>query len=607
MNREEFEARYELIEQVTRGEIESHHALHHSGVVVMVHIVSAEPSFQAEIERAVLDVGGGPPDGQVLEVHRFEGRTVLVTRFLMDFVSLESWIAGGRTAPDEPSEIPGPVAPADGPEAGEETAPAAGEFTRMFEAASPPSDPPPSDPRVGTDEGSGDPSPEDGGGRPPAREAAGEFTRMFRPQEPGEETDTGGSEAAGPDPAPREEAAGKASPGLEAGDAAPAADGGPGAGEFTRMFRSPGTGTEDGPGPPAGPDVGTHLSTGGPAPASPEREGGGQAPADEAGAGEFTRMFRPADEAPSVRPAGSGGAPIPGSTPPVPPPPPQPTSDDGPGEFTRFFSAADTPADRPPDAPAAPAGGTDQGPGEFTRFFSAPDAPSTPPGGGSSPPPTRKTPRVSPPGKEPETPSWTDALRQPSREPARPAPPEPGSPPPGSPPETPRPVEGGFTQMFGAERRPVEPGSAPARAGSPPAPTAPPPEEAPGRSDRAPKPPRSATGGTPNLDALLRRPRVPRPRAPAVVRAPTPRNIVRAAAGAIGAASGARGGDGAGGGEQEAGGKPRRGLLIGIVAVAVVTLALVLFFALWDFTPSETEGTPPPEDSVSVPDAEPGR
>ena len=560
MNREEFEARYELIEQVTRGEIESHHALHHSGVVVMVHIVSAEPSFQAEIERAVLEVGGGPPHGQVLEVHRFDGRTILVTRFMMDFVSVESWIGRDRAPRGETPTVPGAASSPEGAETGS----APGEFTRMFQAPGPTAEPPEMDASAGSGRGAPGPPGPGAGGSPPAGRP-GEFTRMFEAPEavPGD---------AATEPAPPTEDSGSRSSEPETEGTAPAGDGGTGAGEFTRMFRAPATGSGHGPDR----DAPGHPAAEAPTPPPAPRE---NAPAEEGGGGEFTRMFRAEGVAPSAPPPEARG------TPPTPP--------------------------SPPPRPSPPA---EEGPGEFTRFFSAPDTSSTPARPGASPPPTRKTPRVSPPVSEPEVPSWTDALRQPAREPSSPATPETGA----SPPEaSPPPVDGGFTQMFGAERRPVEPGPA-ARSGdlarpgpsdrggdAPKAEDAPPPEQAPGRPGPKPGLPRGVAGSSANLDSLLRRPRVPRPRAPAVVRSPTPQNIVRAAAGAIEAASAAKG-SGDSGEEARPAGRSRRGIVIGMAVLAVLALAFVIFMALWDFTPEQTEGTSPPQDSVSAPPAEPG-
>jgi hypothetical protein len=82
MNLQEFEARYELIERVTEGDIESHHALHRSGVVVMVHFVSGIQEFRERVGRAAdrLSTAGG--DDRILESHEIDDRLVIVTRFL---------------------------------------------------------------------------------------------------------------------------------------------------------------------------------------------------------------------------------------------------------------------------------------------------------------------------------------------------------------------------------------------------------------------------------------------------------------------------------------------------------------------------------------------
>src|SRR5581483_9624914 len=110
--------------------------------------------------------------------------------------------------------------------------------------------------------------------------------------------------------------------------------------DFTRMFAPPGSPNEP------------------KAPAAPP------APAQQAGPGEFTRMFsapRPAAPPPAL--------PNEPKAPAAHPSPAQP----GPGEFTRMFSA---PSSAPPPvlpnepkAPAAPPAPAQQGAGEFTRMF----------------------------------------------------------------------------------------------------------------------------------------------------------------------------------------------------------------------------------------------
>ncbi|HSM04632.1 MAG TPA: hypothetical protein VK858_08410 [Longimicrobiales bacterium] len=599
MTRDEFEARYELIEQVTEGEIESHHALHHSGVVVMVHLVSGTEAFQDQVEQAVFEVGGSPPEGQVLEVHRLGDRRAIVTRFLMDFVSIQRWVGmDGAAAPgdaDPPgAETPGPSpvhhAP-DAPEGPEPVADAppegAGEFTRMFQAATPPAPP--------TSDGPPLPPVSDAPPAPPRPDLSAAPPPPDVPEAPPPSMPAGEGDA------------GRSWPGEQ----------GAGGGEFTRMFSRP----EQEPAPPPAP------------PPPPSAEPDATPPAADGAPGEFTRMFRP----PSMTPPAEGTGPDhpPGAAAPPPPPPPAtpdatpPATGGAPGEFTRMF--------RPPSAPTPPAGGTDappppetpappppppsagplqgsappaqDGPGEFTRFFAAHDAgPDLPDPDAMAP--TRKTPRVVPPEEPAADSSWADALRTPRREP----PPQTGdvgpAPAAGPKPEAPPPAEGGFTQMFGAQKRPAVPAnpSPPPAGGAPPPPPpsepgAAQPPKAPGHPPKVPGMPR---GRAPNLDAMLRRPRVPRPRAPAVVRAPTPRNIVRAAAGAVQAAGQMKGG--AGGGEdgaQAPGKKTPRAVIIGLVALIVITAGLLIFFALWDFAPNDAGGDTT-VDPVAAPAADPG-
>ena len=308
MQREEFQARYELIEQVSEGVIESHHALHHSGVVVMVHEVGGTPEFQDRIEAAARRTGGDPPDGQILEVHQIDDQRVIVTRFLMDFWSLERWIG---LDPAEVGEDPAP-ARADDP-----TAP-------------PPAPGPPSEEHV-------DPigSDEPGGAPTPGGEAPGEFTRMFQamaspeaPPAPPSQAPT--PAAAAPPPAPPAPPSGP-TPASQPADSEP--------GEFTRMFATPEVPSAPpppSPAPPSPPDVGSPGQT--------------PPPAGDEGPGEFTRFFtapeKPSSAVPPSTPAASGppaGSP-PSTVPPAGPPPPTPSLSDGPGEFTRMFQAPRSPS-----------------------------------------------------------------------------------------------------------------------------------------------------------------------------------------------------------------------------------------------------------------------
>lgn len=79
---------------------------------------------------------------------------------------------------------------------------------------------------------------------------------------------------------------------------------------------------------------------------------------------------------------------------------------------------------------------------------------------------------------------------------------------------------------------------------------------------------------------------------------------------AAGALQGAGQSDGAAGGEAEgeaqAPKKTSRGLLIGLGVVVVVVLLLLAFFAFWDFSGGEAEGSPDPEAVPAETVAEPG-
>ncbi|NNF25901.1 MAG: hypothetical protein HKN73_01600, partial [Gemmatimonadetes bacterium] len=181
MTRDELLARYDLIEQVTEGDVETHHALHQSGAVVMVHFLRGSPTRNLAVAQAVQRLGAGEgSSGKVLHVHDVEGQPVVVTRFITDFVSLEHWLAtlglpvaevdtgGDETlilqpgeglgrpldagavlqppppGPEEPPAPELPPSPVESPPPPQEPPPrgGGGEFTNMFRAAPPAETPP---------------------------------------------------------------------------------------------------------------------------------------------------------------------------------------------------------------------------------------------------------------------------------------------------------------------------------------------------------------------------------------------------------------------------------------------------------------------------------
>jgi hypothetical protein len=358
----EFEASYRLLQEITTlGGATTHHALSAEGVVVMVHIV--RPGGPTDL----LDRAQATGRERVIERVRVDDADVLVTRFIMEFESLEAWVAGQERSagPDSP---PAPTAtpPADLP--------------------APTSDPAPAD-------------------------APGEFTRLFRAPSSGPAGERGEEP-----PATEGPAAGGRAPGADdqqAADTEPE----PGArepGEFTRAFRAPrssstpaesptpsGSATPGEPSKPAEPSAPIGPGTPDqPAAAEPARPPKPTAPSASE-PGEFTRMFRAPEASPAAGADQEERAPTrpsPAADPPRPAPEPPPATPSAPPEPRWSFDAADRPAggadiqdgyaDRlrtsgptspAPDPPTPPAPEPDTGPGAYTRMISTQRPPPTAP------------------------------------------------------------------------------------------------------------------------------------------------------------------------------------------------------------------------------------
>ena len=216
MTRAEFDARYELIDQVADGRVTTHHALHQSGAVVMVHFLGGGADFQASVLDGVRRLGRGASEGKVLYLHEVEGQTVVVTRFLTDFVSLDQWFADQGI----------PLASGEGREGGGQAAVTRelGADPGSFADPVPPSEPAAPPPREPAPPPQSEPSPP-----PRAPDAPGEFTRMFSPLDEGGDPPPG--QGAGPAPFP------DTSPPPPDPQDAPPEPSGPG--EFTKLFERP--------------------------------------------------------------------------------------------------------------------------------------------------------------------------------------------------------------------------------------------------------------------------------------------------------------------------------------------------------------------------------
>ncbi|NJD10321.1 MAG: hypothetical protein FIB01_07705, partial [Gemmatimonadetes bacterium] len=167
MTSEQFQQEYRLLDRVTEGEVTTYHAQATTGAMVMAHFLRASPAGNDVLLRRLEAL---PPQDRrkVIAQVEVDGAPVIVTRFILDFSTLDEWLAAAGV----------PVAPGD---ASSDLATAPGEFTGAFAKPEP-----------------GGGAPDDflavfGAPEPPAADLAtpaletapGEFTGAFaRPQVP---------------------------------------------------------------------------------------------------------------------------------------------------------------------------------------------------------------------------------------------------------------------------------------------------------------------------------------------------------------------------------------------------------------------------------------
>jgi hypothetical protein len=281
---------FKLLVLIHDGETKSYLARHPSfDRTVMLHRLPKPGS--AECDELVGLMEGLSPAAQKMILERGEenGAGYLVTDKIPDFRNLRDWLAKEAPAPAPPVEPPA-------------SAPARGEFTRLFQAS----------PEANS-------TPDPPAAQPPAQPTAtqpGEFTRLFTGAQSSAATPVAGNivEPAPTAPQPRKPGAfTKAFQALsESGVSDPQPPGSSPRGEFTGFFQPPL------PPAPEQQDLGRPVSKPPDAPARPAFQQ----------AGEFTRMFGQAD------PAGAPAAPA--ADPPKPP---------APDPYAAMFSA-------PPPPPA---------------------------------------------------------------------------------------------------------------------------------------------------------------------------------------------------------------------------------------------------------------
>lgn len=333
MTDQEFKSRYQLLKKVNEGRVTTYHALAANGAVVMVHRLEASETDEHASLLGLIERLPADERARVLALDDVDGAPLIVTRFLLDFRDLRSWlettaiaapttpalpdretVAPSSDTPSTPEVAPAAIGPHVDTHRSDTAAAAPSEFTAMF--GRPLGVPP-------TETSAESAAPEAGSGMsaiPPSAPAEGEFTRMFR---------------------------------------SPAAETGPPV-EATKprdIFADASPPKADDPGKPLPREVEA------PPPSQPK----------PAGPGEFTRIFGAATTQEPVSGGTQGQAPRPADAPasqgnqPAPPVSPSPPPS--------MWEAAPTPVTPPPPPVQRP---TATGPGEFTRVFGAPERPPAP-------------------------------------------------------------------------------------------------------------------------------------------------------------------------------------------------------------------------------------
>ena len=363
MTNEQFSREYHLLDRLSQGPVVTHHAQSAAGAMVMVHFLRGTADENAGIARR-LDALTREYRARILAVVDVDGLTAVVTKFILDFTSLEDWLAAGAAQavasrdemaamPAAPVADPLPVTPPTAPSVeaplrAPNPAPQAagpGEFTRLFQAGTSqaaPQAPVTPQPLAAT----GPPAPQRSSGAP------GEFTLLFRgtppagsvpqsdaPRDPGPPPATPSPPA--PPPAALSQPIQPVQPHPVQATPQPLAYRPPAqqAGEFTRMFGAPTPPVE----PPMSNDPGAgHRQEAPPAPRAIQPAGLFADQAAAPPAPPATPMSPSTPTAPTFDSAWSGFSP-----PPAQPAPPPAT----PGEYTRLFGSPTAP---PQPAPALP-------------------------------------------------------------------------------------------------------------------------------------------------------------------------------------------------------------------------------------------------------------
>src|SRR5690606_30505238 len=120
MTGEQFRSKYHLLDRVSTGPVETHHAQAATGAMVMVHFLRGSPQDNAAVIAHLQRLAPGHAS-RVLRTVEVDGVSAIITRFILDFVTFDDWLRDGvLPEPTLAVEVPvvhspDPVQPADPP------------------------------------------------------------------------------------------------------------------------------------------------------------------------------------------------------------------------------------------------------------------------------------------------------------------------------------------------------------------------------------------------------------------------------------------------------------------------------------------------------------
>src|SRR4051812_26814253 len=94
MTNEYFSRQYQLLDRLSQGAVVTHHAQSEAGAMVMVHFLRGTADENAATMRQIGETSDERRD-RIISVVDVDGETAIITKFILDFTTLNDWLAGG--------------------------------------------------------------------------------------------------------------------------------------------------------------------------------------------------------------------------------------------------------------------------------------------------------------------------------------------------------------------------------------------------------------------------------------------------------------------------------------------------------------------------------